>query len=90
MVPPMPESPYAAEGTLAHELAAQCLREGIRTANDFIGRPAPADRPAITREMTDAVDEYLDYVFGVIDAHPDAEYVVEHGFEIPIAAAEPG
>jgi hypothetical protein len=89
-VPPMPESPYAAEGTLAHELAAQCLREGIRTANDFIGRPAPADRPAITHEMTDAVDEYLDYVFGVIDAHPDAEYVVEHGFEIPIAAAEPG
>ena len=92
MVPPMPEGPYAAEGNLAHELAAHCLARSYRNCMEFVGMTldAKVDAPKLTEEMCVAVQEYLDYVFGVIDAHPDAEYVVEHGFEIPIAAAEPG
>jgi hypothetical protein len=92
MITPMPESGYASEGTLAHELAAHCLKEQVRDTSQFVDMTLDAklDSPKFTKELCDAVQEYLDFIFGVIDDAPDAEYVVEHAFTIPIKNAEDG
>ena len=49
------ESEYAAEGTLAHEVGAYCLRHGCEAWE------AMAEFPALTGEMANAVQTYLDY-----------------------------
>tara|TARA_Y100000310_G_C20657892_1_gene802997 strand:- start:1017 stop:2198 length:1182 start_codon:yes stop_codon:yes gene_type:complete len=52
-------SPFAAEGTLAHELADICLT-GKADANFYIGEEIDGDE--ITPDMAGYVQQYLDYV----------------------------
>lgn len=92
-VPPMPESPYAAEGSAAHALAAHCLSNQERDASAHVGvsvimlgAPPYLDVP-ITKEMAGAVQEYLDCAYAILDANPDAEFYVEKSFDIDIKAA---
>lgn len=57
---PDEQSPYAAEGRLAHELGERALVTG-KQANDVIGD--------YTQEMRDAVQVYLDYVRSIKHEH---------------------
>lgn len=52
-------SPYAEEGTAAHELAAECLNTGTM-AVDYLGEEFNGHK--VTTEMVHAVQRYLDYV----------------------------
>lgn len=56
---PNQTSPYAKEGTVAHELAERALRNNAR-ATDFIGEEI--DEIEITEEMAEAVQIYVDAV----------------------------
>lgn len=87
-IPPMPDGPYAAEGTAAHALAAQCLRRQDRQASTYLGEVFEGI-PA-SEDMCAAVQEYLDCAFAILDEHPDAEFFVEKGFAIDVASAEKG
>ena len=55
-LPEEPESPYAREGTVAHELAEHCMVEDIK-ANSIIGEEFQGFE--ITEEMANAVDLYI-------------------------------
>lgn len=57
--PPQESSPYAEEGTAAHELAEECLRNGENAA-DHIG--TVYNSYEVTEEMAEAVQIYLDAV----------------------------
>lgn len=59
-VPPQLESPYAAEGTAAHELGEMCLRDG-KDACDHVGEFAKSGIE-FTDEMAEAVQMYLDVI----------------------------
>lgn len=59
-LPPQPQSPYASEGTAAHELAEKCLREGL-DAESCVGQFAK-NGYEWTDEMAEAVQVYLDAV----------------------------
>lgn len=79
-VPALPSSPYAAEGTMAHEVAEWALKNGYDNAI-----MAAADMPLsggkmVTREMCEAVQVYLDAVYEELTAAPDAELFVESKF----------
>jgi len=73
----MPEdkgSEYAAEGTAAHALAEDCLRNGI-WASECIGKTYEGYE--VTSEMADAVDVYLQEVTGLT-----GELGIEKKFEL--------
>ncbi|GFO80748.1 MAG: hypothetical protein A49_03750 [Methyloceanibacter sp.] len=71
---PEETSTYAEEGTVAHEVAAQCLRGGTNADSyldetffvkdgNVVESADGADRPyTVDQEMVDAVQMYLDYV----------------------------
>lgn len=64
LAPPDAGSPYAAEGTAAHEVAERLLNRAaamgkLDPAHSFLGRELHGVR--VTHEMTDAVQVYLDY-----------------------------
>ena len=71
-IPDTPSS-FADEGTLAHELAANCLMKG-HEPTDYIGKDitAPTSRGPIfgnvTREMADYVEMYTDYIRDLVDS----------------------
>lgn len=88
---PRKTSAFADEGTWAHALAAYCLEQGYRSANDFRAAPLPAsvDVPEQFRgkpcaDVVDAVNVYLDAVFTELDLSEDAELLVEQDFMLPI------
>jgi hypothetical protein len=64
---PNTSSPYAVEGTAAHTLAEKCLRKGI-DADVYLDTEIPVEvdgetqHIAVTEEMVEAVQVYLDYV----------------------------
>jgi len=58
LVPKVEESPHAAEGTAAHELAEMCLRDSL-DPEDFIG--LPIDGFEVGEEMAEAVRVYVDF-----------------------------
>ena len=61
-VPAKPSSGYADEGTVAHELAARCLKED-RHPRGFVGQTFDGLPPiAVTEEMCTAVVTYLEAV----------------------------
>lgn len=68
-------SPEAEEGTAAHELAAQALREGV-AAEDYLN--AVFRGYTVTAEMAEAVQQYLDYV----NALPGEATVVEEWVDL--------
>lgn len=71
----------ADEGTRAHELLEACLSDKIseRACQDLFDF-APQD-------MINAVFIARDYVHEILAQYPDAVMLVEHPFEIPVAAA---
>lgn len=59
---PNPSSPYAAEGTIAHEVCELALLAG-KEPSEWIGESIePHQEIVITEEMTDAVKVYTDYI----------------------------
>lgn len=91
-VPAKGSSSYAEEGTLAHGFAEYMLKNGDRTAADYIGATLDAkpDAKPLTDEMAAAIQVYLDSVWAEFDKTKDAELYVEKGFELEIDSAEPG
>lgn len=65
--PPQPESPYAAEGTAAHEMASMALESG-KDACDFVGDFAKSGIE-FTDEMAEAVQIYLDAIRFDMETH---------------------
>lgn len=61
-LPRGPDSPYAAEGTAAHTLADQCLRQA-KPASAFLGQQIGDF--TVDTEMVDAVQLYIDYINAV-------------------------
>lgn len=90
-VPVKPAGPYAAEGTVAHELAKQCLIKNLHPAH-FLGEPVDPQHPTIlvTQEMCDAVVIYLNAVEHEVAQTRTAELFVEQSFTLDIPSAEPG
>lgn len=76
-----PDSPYAAEGTAAHEMAERCLNEGDRDALLYVGETA-ANGHVFTEDMAAAVQVYIDAVWAEVDAAPDAHLHVEQKFAL--------
>lgn len=60
---PSTSSEYAAEGTYAHHIAAECLYDGLDAA-DWIGKTREVDGFTFecTEEMAEAVQTYLDFI----------------------------
>lgn len=91
-VPPRPTSSYAQEGKIAHALAEQCLKDGVRTAAGYTNSDAAylldGARGQISHEMVEAVDVYLSAVWAEFDADPSAELFVEQRFSLEIATAD--
>lgn len=81
-------SQYAAEGTVAHALAAQCWERGER-AEKYIGAIYNQDdmRIEVTREMADAVQIYL--AFMERERALGGEIWVEMGLLEPLATVHP-
>lgn len=79
-----PTSAYAAEGTVAHEIAAECLEHSL-SPSEVIGetRQCEGHEIEVTEEMADAVLMYLTTVrgdFGEYSERP--ELLVEHKFHL--------
>jgi len=77
----VPSSVYAEEGTKAHALAERCLESGLTSADRFLGDEHP-------RDMVDAVNVYLNAVWGEVAQSCDME--VEQRFKISVPAAPDG
>lgn len=77
-----PSSFYAAEGTVAHDLAEACLTSKV-PADTYLGtvRVRDGHEIAITEEMCDAVDFYCNEIRGVLSPGEDQLYV-EHKFDL--------
>jgi hypothetical protein len=78
---PVPASPYAAEGTVAHTVFATCMREGL-LALELVGETFEIGEHAITvdHEMADGVQMALNHV----QAHANGMPVeVEVRLELP-------
>lgn len=102
---PNKSSIYADEGTAAHFLAEQCLRQE-KDAAEFLhktialseGREAffvevdDWENPTfeVTEEMVEAVQVYLDTIQEVKSRNPGAEVRVEHKFHLPQVHPELG
>lgn len=74
-------SPYAAEGTVAHQLADECWALGVR-AETFIGKTRSADGYdfEVTEEMAEAVQVYLD----LLESLPhNTQFFMEQRIEHP-------
>ncbi len=89
-----PSGSYDAEGTLAHALGEYALRQGWRDAVQLVdGHPyldKKGIRLGVSSEMVDAIQVYLDAVWDEVDAAPDAVLLIEQGFDLDIASADPG
>lgn len=77
--PPSPESPWAADGTAAHELLDAAMRYGFRSARICNAVWFASLHPL---ERCDAVQHALDHVYDILDMFPDAILHVETAFEI--------
>lgn len=87
-VPPARESPYAREGTAAHWLAENSLRDDVHPTH-FLGELF--NGVEVTQEMCDAVVAYLNVVTKEVARNPKhAELYVEKGFVLDVETAEPG
>jgi len=78
---PDEESEYAAEGTLAHDVAARCLRHGWDAWSQMATN-------GVNKEMADAVQVYLDdiryrYKFELDDLENGDYAFIEHQFHCP-------
>jgi len=76
-------SSYAEEGTDAHALAAQCLREN-KNAGEFEGSEFKRDGRSflVTEDMASAVQVYLDYVRALVNPENGDVLYIEHRFDL--------
>lgn len=85
---PSQSSPYAAEGTAAHELGERCLKEDL-TANYFRGKTIVVEKDGSRNEFTvdgdmiEAVDVYVEYCRPLMGRH-----MIEHKFDLPFLGAD--
>lgn len=77
---PDTSSSYADEGTAAHELMEWCLTSG-QDAASYAGRIITVEKSGrkfeVDEEMVDNVQQYVDYVRGIMAQDPDAVLMVE-------------
>jgi len=77
--PPLPPSEYALDGTEAHELLELCLsgrQRDVALASAYAGRKDDEDR-------IEAVQTAVNYVFSILDTHPDAVMYLEERVHLP-------
>lgn len=79
--PPRPQSPEAAEGTLAHEVLERSLRNELGKYDGEPPLPIPADLP---EDMMPAVKIAMDHVLSILSEHPDAIIFLERSFRLPV------
>lgn len=84
--PPLPTSPYAAEGTAAHALCERVLKNKPGpAARWYIGRESEVEgfpkEFKITEEMADHCQEYVDHVRNVMN-ELKGELLIEHRFHL--------
>lgn len=91
-VPAKASSSYADEGALAHAFAEYMLKEGERSAANYVGATLDAQVGAkpLTEEMANAIQVYLDAVWTEVDRSKDAELYVEQKFVLDVESAAPG
>lgn len=82
-VPPRPSNIYEQEGNDAHELAACAFREGERSAVTAWTEFSPFFMDEPNKDMCDAVQDYLDYVYDLIDEYGQCEMFVEVPVKVP-------
>jgi hypothetical protein len=75
---PRRSSVHADEGTLAHELAERCLRDGSDPAQ-FLG--SRIDGFDVDQDFVDALEVYVEYVRGLVDESWQAEFEVQISLE---------
>lgn len=83
-VPERPSSPYANEGTAAHELAKDCLEQG-KLASNFKGKIYVVEDQEfeVNEDMIDAVQTYLAVVRAdTEEAGKKAEVLIEKTFDL--------
>lgn len=92
MMPPLPSTAYAQEGTKAHALAEAALEIGERDAMAFAGLAAVHRHPAgpFSEEMCKHVQVYLDAVYAEVDSSPDAQLFIEQRFMLDVPTTAPG
>lgn len=83
--PPQPESPYAKDGTRAHELLDFALKNGYWDAREasIMADRIDEDTSFEAGERLEAIQVALDYVKALLDAYPDAVMYVERSFHFP-------
>ena len=88
-VPAKPDGPYAAEGTAAHFVAEQCLKDNLPASHflDFLYTRVGQPDIVVTGNMVDAVQVYLREVETERTLSVNAELYVEQGFELQVPAA---
>lgn len=85
-------SPYAIEGTHAHELLNHCLSRMERDCSVYSGLSADVISGTdweITDAMVEAVQVALDHVFEILDEHDDAMLYCEQAFVVPQGRVPP-
>lgn len=88
-----PTSVFAEDGNAAHQLGWMCLRDKVREAKTFLGFTLVGPNfptRVVDKGVVEAVQFYLDAVYDVLDAYPDAILFVEHRFEMKAQSAAPG
>lgn len=81
-IPSRPSSPFAHEGTCAHELAELVLRNG-GTAFDWVGRQLVENNEhTVEHDMAAYVQEYVDYVVS-LGGHQEYEQRVDFSDWVP-------
>lgn len=84
---PNVESEYAAEGTLAHTLAAHCLTNKIDAKNVLMVLAPDGKSEIISQEMAEYVQEYLDHIYEAAAGH---HLMVEQRLDIEWLTGEKG
>lgn len=80
---PEEESEAAAWGTAAHTVAEKVLR-GDKPSEKHIGSviKTKAHEIEVTEEMIEVVDNFVEYVVGLVDSDPNAVLHVEQNFQL--------
>lgn len=83
---PDKESDYSREGTLAHALAAHCLENKLKS-RDILVFKHRGEQEVISQEMSDYVQEYIDYVLEQAKGH---DLLIEQRLELEWLTQEKG
>lgn len=75
-------STFADDGTLAHDIAARCLKSG-EDAAVYIGEADFATEAVFKEEDADAVQVYLDYIRKDVADMGEVQVLVEERFHLP-------